>query len=30
MVVLATGHQVRCLLWVQVAIFNKEIGFYVD
>ena len=25
--VLATGHQVRCILWVQVAIFNKRIGF---
>ena len=28
--VLATGHQVRCILWVQVAIFNNGIGFYVD
>ena len=27
MVVLATGHPVRCILWVQVAIFNKGIGF---
>ena len=27
MIVLATGHQVRCILWVQVAIFNKGIGF---
>ena len=26
MVVLVTGHQVGCLLWVQVAISNKEIG----
>ena len=25
--VLATGHQVRCIHWVQVAIFNKGIGF---
>ena len=27
MAVLATGHQVRCILWEQGAIFNKEIGF---
>ena len=29
MVVLATGHQIRCILvlWEQVAIFNKRIGF---
>ena len=27
MVVLTTGHQVRCILWIQVAIFNKGIGF---
>ena len=30
MVILATGHQFRCIRWVQVAIFNKTIGFYVD
>ena len=30
MVVPATDHQVCCILWVQVAIFNKGIGFYVD
>ena len=29
MAVLATNHQVRCILWVQMAIFNKGIGFYV-
>ena len=27
MVVLTTGHQVRCIPWVQVAMFNKGIGF---
>ena len=27
MVELATGHQVCCMLWVQVAVFNKGIGF---
>ena len=26
-VVLATGHQVRCILWEQVVTFNKEIFF---
>ena len=26
MVLFATGHKVRCILWVQVAIFNKEVG----
>ena len=26
----ATGHQVRCILWEQVVIINKGIGFYVD
>ena len=25
MVVLVTGHQVRCILWKQMAIFNKGI-----
>ena len=25
--VLATGHQVRCMLWVQMATFNEGIGF---
>ena len=27
MIVLATGHQVRCILVEQMAIFNKGIGF---
>ena len=27
MVILATGHQVRCILRVQVAVFNKGTGF---
>ena len=27
MVVLATGHQVHCILWEQVTIFNKGIDF---
>ena len=27
MVVLATGHQIGCIHWVQVAIFNKRIDF---
>ena len=27
MVVLTTGHQVHCILWVQMAISNKGIGF---
>ena len=26
MVVLTTGHQVHCILWEQMAIFNKRIG----
>ena len=29
-IIFATGQQVRCILWVQVAIFNKGIAFYVD
>ena len=27
MIVPASGHQVRCIPWVQVSTFNKEIGF---
>ena len=27
MSVLATGHQVPCILWVQMVLFNKGIGF---
>ena len=27
---LVTSHQVRCILWVQVAIFNKGVVFYMD
>ena len=27
MIVLASGHQVRCIPWVQMDTFNKEIGF---
>ena len=27
MIALASGHQVRCIPWVQMGIFNKEIGF---
>ena len=30
MVVLATRHQVCCIFWEQVAIFNKGISFHVD
>ena len=30
MIVPASGHQVRCISWVQMVTFNKEIGFYVD
>ena len=30
MIVPASGHQVRCIPWVQMGTFNKEIGFYVD
>ena len=26
----ASGHQVRCIPWVQMGTFNKEIDFYVD
>ena len=27
MIVPASGHQVRCIPWVQMATFNKEISF---
>ena len=27
MIVPATGHQVRCISWVQMGTFNEEIGF---
>ena len=27
MIVPASGHQVRCIPWVQMDTFNKEIGF---
>ena len=27
MIVLASDHQVRCIPWVQMGTFNKEIGF---
>ena len=27
MIVLASGHQVRCIPWVQMGIFNKKISF---
>ena len=27
MIVPASGHQVRCIPWVQTGTFNKEIGF---
>ena len=27
MIVPASGHQVRCIPWVQIGTFNKEIGF---
>ena len=27
MIVPASGHQVRCIPWVQMGTFNKEIGF---
>ena len=30
MVVLATGHQVRCIVWEQVVILKKRQAFYVD
>ena len=26
MIVAASGHQVRCISWVQMGTFNKEIG----
>ena len=28
MIVPASGHQVRCIPWVQMGTFNKEIGFF--
>ena len=28
MIVPASGHQVRCIPWVQMGSFNKEIGFF--
>ena len=27
MIVPASGHQVRCIPWVEIGTFNKEIGF---
>ena len=27
MILPASGHQVRCITWVQMGTFNKEIGF---
>ena len=30
MIVPASGQQVRCITWVQMGKFNKEIGFYVE
>ena len=30
MVIVTSGHQIRCIVWEQEAIFNKEIGVYVD
>ena len=27
MIVPASGHQVRCIPWVQMGTFNKDIGF---
>ena len=30
MILPASGHQVRCIPWVQMGTFNKEIGFYMD
>ena len=30
MVIVTSGHQIRCIIWEQEAIFNKEIGVYVD
>ena len=27
MIVPASGHQVRCIPWVQLGTFNKDIGF---
>ena len=29
MIVPASGHQVRCILWVQMGTFSKEIGFLI-
>ena len=28
MIVPVSGHQVRCIPWVQMGTFNKEIGFF--
>ena len=28
MIVPASGHQVRCIPWVQMGTFDKEIGFF--
>ena len=28
MIVPASGHQVRCIPWVQIGTYNKEIGFF--
>ena len=28
MIVPASGHQVRCIPWVQIGTFNKEIRFF--
>ena len=28
MIVPASGHQVRCIAWVQMGTFNKEIAFF--
>ena len=30
MIVPASGHQVRCISWVQMGTFKKELGFNVD
>ena len=30
MVVIAAGHQVGCILWVEMAIFNKGIDFFIN
>ena len=29
MIVPAPGHQVRCISWVQMGTFNKEIGLWI-